>query len=98
MMHKPVLLIATTAALAATAVFAQPAPPPASHSAPTGGVNDGLDPTEMICRSQSTVGSRLARQRVCATRQQWLDQRRADRDLAEKAQTRRTWCKEGVPC
>lgn len=96
-MHKPILLLATTAALAATAVFAQ-APPPARHSAPTGGVNDGLDPNEVICRSQSTIGSRLGRQRVCATRQQWLDQRRADRDLAEKAQTRRIWCKEGVPC
>jgi len=96
-MHRPVLFLATTAALAATAVFAQ-APPAAPHSAPTGGVNDGLDPNELICRSQATVGSRLARQRVCATRQQWIDQRRADRDLAEKAQTRRVWCKEGMPC
>ena len=96
-MNKPILLFAAAAALAATAVLAQ-APPPARQSAPTGGVNDGLDPNQVICRSQGTIGSRLNRQRVCATRQQGLDQTRADRDLAEKAQTRRVWCKEGVPC
>ncbi|HEV2818184.1 MAG TPA: hypothetical protein VGW40_13305 [Allosphingosinicella sp.] len=98
-MSKPILFLAAGAALAATAVFAQPpAPAPAQHSAPTGAVNDGLDPNEMICRSQATVGSRLGRQRVCATRQQWLEQARADRLYTEKAQTNRIWCKEGQPC
>ena len=100
-MNRPALFLTAAAALAATAAFAQTPdqpPPTPQRSAATGGVNDGLDPNEMICRSQATVGSRLARQRVCATRQQWLDQRRADRNLAEKAQTTRTWCKEGVAC
>ena len=100
-MMRPVMFVAAAAALAATAAFAQAGqqpPPPPQRSAPAGGVNDGLDPNEMICRSQATVGSRLARQRVCATRQQWLDQARADRNLTEKAQTNRTWCREGVAC
>ena len=94
-MSKPFLLVATVAALAASATLAQ-APP--QRSTPTGSANDGLDPNQLICRSQSTIGSRLARQRVCATRQQWLDQSRADRNLTEKAQTNRIWCKEGVVC
>ena len=95
-MPRPILLAATIAALAASVTLAQG--PAQRRSVPTGAVNDGLDPSEMICRSQPTLGSRLARARVCATRQQWLDQSRADRSLTEKAQTTRIWCKEGVAC
>ncbi|HEV2818185.1 MAG TPA: hypothetical protein VGW40_13310 [Allosphingosinicella sp.] len=83
---KRLILVATM--LAASAAFAQP---PARHSAPDAGANAGLDMSEMVCRSQSTVGSRLTRQRVCATRQQWLEQSRADRLYTEKAQTNRIW-------
>jgi invasion protein IalB len=98
-MNRPILLVTTLAALAATAALAQPQQPPAPpHSAPSGATNAGLDPNQLICRSQATIGSRLNRQRVCATRQQWLDQIRADRTLTEKAQTNRTWCKESMPC
>jgi invasion protein IalB len=96
-MNKAVLLLATLAASAAAAQ--QQGPPPApQHSAPSGATNAALDPNEMICRSQSVIGSRVARRRTCATRQQWLDQSRADRALTEQAQTRRTWCREGVVC
>jgi invasion protein IalB len=95
-MKKTILLLATL--IASTAVAHQQAAPPAPrHSAPSGAQNAALDPNEMICRSQAAIGSRLNRQRVCATRQQWLDQSRADRLLTEKAQTSRTWCKNG-PC
>jgi invasion protein IalB len=93
-MHRPIPFLAA-AALAATAALAQASQEP-QPSVPTGGANDGHDANQLICRSQATVGSRLARQRVCATRQQWLDQRRADRGLAEKAQTSRVWCKNGA--
>jgi invasion protein IalB len=96
-MNKAVLLLAALAASAAVAQ--QQGPPPApQHSAPSDAANAGHDPNEMICRSQSVIGSRVARRRTCATRQQWLDQARADRALAEQAQTRRTWCREGVVC
>lgn len=96
-MKKLILFMTALAASAALAQAQQQQPAP-DHSTADAGPNSGPDPNQMICRSQATLGSRLARQRVCATRQQWLDQRRADRDLAEKAQTRRIWCKEGVPC
>lgn len=82
------------AALAASAAAAQvpPAPPGALADAQ----NAGLDPNQMICRSQSVIGSRLTRRRTCVTRAQWLAQNRSDRDLAEQAQTRRAWCGGGA--
>lgn len=45
----------------------------------------------MICISQSTIGSRLTRNRSCATHEQWLEQHRLDRLYTEKAQTNRIW-------
>jgi invasion protein IalB len=93
-MNKAFLLLT---ALAASAAVAQQQAPP-QHRAPPDATDAALDPNQLICRSQSVVGSRLARRRTCATRQQWLDQARADRALTEKAQTSRTWCREGVVC
>lgn len=82
------------AAVAASAASAQPAPPRRSN--PAAGANAALDPNQIICRSQSVVGSRLTRARVCVTRQQWLEQQQQDRLLAEQAQTRRGWCGGGA--
>ena len=86
-------LILAATMLAVPAAFAQPpgAPPPPERSAPSADVNAGLDMQEMVCRSQAAIGSRLTRQRLCATRQQWLDQQRMDRLYTEKAQTNRIW-------
>ncbi|HMG46359.1 MAG TPA: hypothetical protein VK614_02720 [Allosphingosinicella sp.] len=81
-------------ALAASAALAQPQPGAPPRSAPAGARM--LDPNQTICRSQSVVGSRLTRARVCVTRQQWLEQQQRDRLLAEQAQTRRMWCGGGV--
>ena len=78
-------LILLVTALAASAAVAQPR----QHSAPGAGANAGLDRDEMICRSQAAIGSRLNRNRVCATRRQWLEQQRMDRLYTEKAQTSR---------
>jgi hypothetical protein len=44
------------------------------------------DPNEKICESIKVVGSRLATRRVCATRAEWADHRRQDREETEKAQ------------
>ena len=82
-MIKSILFITGAAALAATAALAQ-AP---QRSAAGAGPNVGHDMNEVVCRSQAAIGSRLTRQRVCATRQQWLEQQRMDRLYAEKAQT-----------
>jgi len=88
-MNKPILVATMLAASAAAAQ--QPVAPPPSRSAPSADVNAGLDMQEMVCRSRETIGSRVARQRVCATRQQWLEQQRMDRLYTEKAQTNRIW-------
>ena len=45
-----------------------------------------LDPNEKICEKIKPVGSRLATKRVCATRAEWADYRRQDRDALDKAQ------------
>ena len=92
---KAVLLLALAASAAAAEPREAPSPPP-GHSAPSEAANAALDPNEMICRSQSTIGSRVARRRTCATRAQWLEQSRADRLLTERAQTNRTWCDNGA--
>ena len=94
-MNKPILLVTTLAALAATAALAQAPQQQRQRSAST---NDGLDPNEIVCRSESEVGSRLRRHRTCVTRAQWAEQMSQSRQYVEKAQTRRIWCKEGVVC
>jgi invasion protein IalB len=83
-------LLIMAAALTASAAVAQTQPAP-HRSAPDAGANAGLDMNETVCRSQSVVGSRLTRNRVCVTRQQWLEQQRMDRLYTERAQTNRIW-------
>ena len=96
-MDRPILLLTTFAALAATAAFAQtPQPsvaPPGSDSA----ASAASESTKMVCRSQGDSSSRLRRQRVCVTQAEWDEQARVSRMDVEKAQTNRTWCKNG-PC
>jgi hypothetical protein len=75
---------------AAAAALAQPPQPaaPLRHAA----ANDALDPNQVICRSEPIAGSRLRGARRCATRAQWLEQARLERQYVEKAQTSRTFC------
>lgn len=47
------------------------------------------DPNEKICENQTVLGSRLARRRVCATRGEWAERRRAERDIVDRTQTQR---------
>ena len=54
------------------------------------------DPNEKICESLTVVGSRLATRRVCATRAEWADHRRQDREETEKAQ--RLGCLSQAKC
>jgi hypothetical protein len=63
-------------------VLALIAAEPASTAAP--------DPNEMICRSVGAIGSRLARQRRCATRAQWEENARNERRSTEDAQLGQT--------
>ena len=45
------------------------------------------DPNEKVCQVITPVGSRLATKKICATRAEWEDKKRQDREVTEKAQT-----------
>ena len=45
-----------------------------------------FDPNRMICRTESTTGSRVSSQKRCLTAQQWADQKLIDRQVVERAQ------------
>ncbi len=45
------------------------------------------DPNEKVCQVITPVGSRLSTKKICATRAEWAEQKRLDREATEKAQT-----------
>jgi hypothetical protein len=45
-----------------------------------------LDQNERVCESLTMVGSRLAKKRVCATRAEWEDRKRQDRQAVDQMQ------------
>jgi len=47
---------------------------------------DSRDPNEVVCEKQSVIGSRLATRRVCATRAEWAEKRRLDREAIDQGQ------------
>jgi hypothetical protein len=44
------------------------------------------DPNQIVCQTQTEIGSRLNRRRVCRTRAEWAAHQRMYRDNIEKAQ------------
>lgn len=44
------------------------------------------DPNERVCEDVTQTGSRLATKRFCATRSEWEDKKRQDKDAVERAQ------------
>lgn len=44
------------------------------------------DQNAKVCEIVTPVGSRLATRKICATRAEWDDKRRQDREAVEKAQ------------
>ena len=91
--------LALVLALAAAAPAQQADPEPAiidpvipSASARAGDSNVPLDPNQIVCRSDDAVGTRLRGLRRCATRAQWAEFLRLERQYVEKTQTNRTWC------
>ena len=62
--------------------MAGPAPAETAISPVAGTAN----PEEKICESIVPLGSRLAKKRVCATRAEWDERRRLDREAVEQAQ------------
>lgn len=59
----------------------------ADGTAPTASTDKG---SKMICREVDETGSRLGGKRVCMTRDQWEEQKRAARSTVEGAQARQT--------
>ena len=44
------------------------------------------DPNEKVCESITPIGSRLGSKKVCATRAEWAEKRRQDREATERGQ------------
>lgn len=70
-----------------TAVAQQPPPTASRRSAPSA----KPDPNEIVCQTWRETGSRLRANRYCATRAQWAEHIRQERQYVERAQTNRTY-------
>ena len=44
------------------------------------------DPNEVVCQKVESIGSRVATKKVCATRAEWEEKRKLDRDAIDQAQ------------
>lgn len=67
-------------AASASVAAADPAPQPSQNA------RAKLDPNQRICEDVTEVGSRLATKRICATRAEWAEKRKQDRDTVDDAQ------------
>lgn len=45
-----------------------------------------LDPNEKVCETIPVIGSRLGKKRVCATRAEWEERKREDRQAVDQMQ------------
>lgn len=71
--------MAAVALLAAAPVVNAQSPNPSQQK-------PAADPNERICEDVTQTGSRLATKRFCATRAEWEDKKRQDKEAVEKAQ------------
>ena len=44
------------------------------------------DPNAKVCQTVSQIGSRLSKKKICATRAEWAEMKRADREVIDQAQ------------
>ena len=59
---------------------------PAAASAQDSATRPPPDANEKVCETVTTIGSRIAAKKVCATRAEWAQKRKDDRNLAEDIQ------------
>ena len=85
------LLIASVAAVLglSSPAIAQSTQPAQPGQAQQQGTKPARDPNEIVCERQQQLGSRLATERVCKTRAEWAEERRAQRMDVDKAQMQR---------
>jgi hypothetical protein len=62
-------------------------PAPAQPAAASEQAAKAGSPDERICENITVTGSRLSKRRICATRAEWAERRREDRETADKFQT-----------
>lgn len=60
-----------------------------STEAPAAKAPKARNMDEVVCEKTEVIGSRLATKKVCMTRAQWAERRRADQQEIERAQTMR---------
>lgn len=84
-------LIMTAAALVCSPAIVMPASAQAGPTAQSQQqtTKPARDPNEIVCEKQEEIGSRLASTKICKTRAEWADERRASRMDVEKVQTQR---------
>ena len=75
-MRKVLLAVVSSALIGTVALATEPAP-------------KGR-PDKIICRTESAVGSRLAKTRACHTPAEWAELRRQTRENVQNIQDRRT--------
>jgi hypothetical protein len=71
---------ATPAEPAAAAAPAEPAAAAAPAAPATQQAANKFDPDQKVCRIYEVTGTRIAKQKICKTRQQWEDETRAYQD------------------
>ena len=49
-------------------------------------VTKASDPNAKVCETVSQVGSRLSKKKICATRAEWAEMKRRDREVVDQAQ------------
>ena len=71
-------LVLACAALACTAALAQ---------SPATQTREGeADQNQIVCRSETDIGSRVSRRRVCRTKAEWKELKAASRDTVDRVQ------------
>ena len=58
----------------------------AASDQPSQNARPRLDPNQRICEDVTQVGSRLSTKRICATRAEWAEKRKQDRETIDEAQ------------
>ena len=79
---RPTLMIVSALCWAANASVAVAQSTDTSTQTP----RPKLDPNQRICEDVTQVGSRIATKRICATRAEWAEKRKQDRDTVDEAQ------------
>ena len=59
---------------------------PAAVHPPSAKQTAERDPNERVCEDVTAIGSRIATKRVCATRAEWAEKQKHDRNVVDEAQ------------